>query len=135
MNSNSVKLHKIVPYASSTTSFGKGVSSNKTNFVSGPSNCLLTVGVSIYTIDNALCTARYASLLIPQRVTENMICAGILDVGGKDACQGDSGGPLYSTNDILVGVVSWGRGCADPFYPGVSARVASYTDWIVATAV
>ncbi|KAJ8709008.1 hypothetical protein PYW07_008834 [Mythimna separata] len=90
---------------------------------------------TIYTIDNALCTARYASLLIPQRVTENMICAGILDVGGKDACQGDSGGPLYSTNDILVGVVSWGRGCADPFYPGVSARVASYTDWIVATAV
>ncbi|KAJ8709007.1 hypothetical protein PYW07_008833 [Mythimna separata] len=91
--------------------------------------------VTIYTIDNALCTARYASLLIPQRVTENMICAGILDVGGKDACQGDSGGPLYSTNDILVGVVSWGRGCADPFYPGVSARVASYTDWIIATAV
>lgn len=90
--------------------------------------------VTIFTIDRDLCTARYANLLIPQRVTENMICAGILDVGGKDACQGDSGGPLYYA-DILVGIVSWGRSCADPVYPGVSARVSSYTNWIVATAV
>ncbi|XP_063896944.1 trypsin, alkaline C [Helicoverpa armigera] len=90
--------------------------------------------VQIYTINRDLCTARYASLFIPQRVTENMICAGILDVGGKDACQGDSGGPLYY-EDILIGVVSWGRGCADSHYPGVSTAVSSYTDWIVSNAV
>jgi len=35
---------------------------------------------------------------------------------GKDACQGDSGGPLVlrsrngATNDVQVGVVSWGLG-------------------------
>ena len=29
-------------------------------------------------------------------ILESMICAGIPNVGGKDACQGDSGGPMVS---------------------------------------
>jgi secreted trypsin-like serine protease len=30
----------------------------------------------------------------------------------------DSGGPLVTLNpNVLVGVVSWGKGCADPGYP------------------
>ncbi|XP_026736001.1 trypsin, alkaline C-like [Trichoplusia ni] len=97
-----------------------------------PSNILLDV--TIFTINHQLCVERYANHPIPKTVTENMICAGILDVGGKDACQGDSGGPLYY-NDLLIGIVSWGEGCAHAHYPGVSARIASYTDWIVATAI
>ncbi|KOB69233.1 Serine protease 2, partial [Operophtera brumata] len=90
--------------------------------------------VTIFTVNNEECARRYLGAPWPGTVTENMICAGILDVGGKDACQGDSGGPLYY-GDILVGIVSWGQGCAQAVYPGVSTRVASYTDWIVATAV
>ncbi|KAI8437859.1 hypothetical protein MSG28_012076 [Choristoneura fumiferana] len=89
---------------------------------------------TIYTINNALCAQRYLELPNPAIVTENMICAGLLNVGGRDACQGDSGGPLYY-GTILVGVVSWGHGCANETYPGVSTAVAPYTPWIVEIAV
>ncbi|XP_055325062.1 trypsin-1-like [Sitodiplosis mosellana] len=66
------------------------------------------------------------------RITDNMLCAGLKD-GQKDSCQGDSGGPLHVVNDTIyqvVGVVSWGEGCAQPDYPGVYTRVNRYRTWI-----
>ncbi|XP_048511334.1 trypsin 3A1-like [Athalia rosae] len=62
-------------------------------------------------------------------ITERMICAGVLNAGGKDACQGDSGGPL-ALNGKLIGIVSWGFGCAHPSYPGVYTRVTAFREWI-----
>ncbi|CAF2518601.1 unnamed protein product [Rotaria sp. Silwood2] len=49
-------------------------------------------------------------------------------------CQGDSGGPLMmfttSSQWELVGVTSYGIGCARAAYAGVYTRVAYYQDWI-----
>lgn len=59
---------------------------------------------------------------------EEMVCAGFVD-GGVDACQGDSGGPLLVDGKV-VGIVSWGRGCARPSTPGVYTRVSSYAEQI-----
>uniref|UniRef100_A0A6P4E5V4 trypsin n=1 Tax=Drosophila rhopaloa TaxID=1041015 RepID=A0A6P4E5V4_DRORH len=56
-------------------------------------------------------------------VTEAMFCAAARNT---DACQGDSGGPI-SSQGTLIGIVSWGVGCADPYYPGVYTRLAHPT--------
>ncbi|XP_047666028.1 trypsin [Tachysurus fulvidraco] len=62
------------------------------------------------------------------RITDNMVCAGS-PLGGKDSCQGDSGGPLVC-NGYLEGIVSWGIGCASPYFPGVYTKVRNYIRWI-----
>jgi secreted trypsin-like serine protease len=60
-----------------------------------------------------------------------MLCAA---APGEDSCQGDSGGPLILTSGdpVLVGIVSWGDGCAEPGHPGVYVRIDRdhYLDWI-----
>jgi hypothetical protein len=70
-------------------------------------------------------------------VDARQICAGDLAQGGIDACNGDSGGPLVAKKAdgslSLVGVVSWGEGCALAGKPGVYTRISSFHDWIQAT--
>eukprot|EP00978_Attheya_sp_CCMP212_P011784 scaffold29297_cov55-Attheya_sp.AAC.5 len=68
-------------------------------------------------------------------ITPDMLCAFGTNT---DSCQGDSGGPLVipgnsASEDVFVGVVSWGVGCAHDRYPGVYSDVFTNLDWIVET--
>jgi secreted trypsin-like serine protease len=82
-------------------------------------------------VPESLCEEQYA--VIEQPITSSMICAG----GGKshvDTCYGDSGGPLVVDRDtparapedyVLIGLVDFGNGCAQPGYAGVYTRISS----------
>ncbi|XP_036446362.1 transmembrane protease serine 9-like [Colossoma macropomum] len=84
--------------------------------------------VQVPVVGNRKCNCLYGV----GKITDNMICAGLL-AGGKDSCQGDSGGPLVSKQGgvwVQAGIVSFGEGCALPNYPGVYTRVSQYQGWI-----
>jgi trypsin len=87
--------------------------------------------VDVPLVTQAECNKAYAG-----KITDRMICAGYTS-GGKDSCQGDSGGPLVSKADdghtYLIGVVSWGKGCARAGYPGVYSKVNAAIEWINTT--
>ncbi|XP_059485509.1 trypsin-7-like [Neocloeon triangulifer] len=87
--------------------------------------------VSVPIVDNVECAYSYIGY---GEITQRMLCAGY-KLGQKDACQGDSGGPLVA-NGVLVGVVSWGAGCARPGLPGVYTNLAdpAMRAWISANA-
>jgi len=89
--------------------------------------------VKVPYISNEACDEAY-SYYTSYNITSNMMCAGDVENGGIDSCQGDSGGPLTSDNTI-VGVVSWGIGCADAGNPGVYAKVLSQLDWLAKQGV
>ncbi|EPY85615.1 hypothetical protein CB1_000362018, partial [Camelus ferus] len=80
-------------------------------------------------VTNEECQAGYRG----HKITKKMICAGYKE-GGKDACKGDSGGPLSCKHKEvwhLVGITSWGEGCAQRERPGVYTNVIEHVDWIL----
>jgi len=86
--------------------------------------------VTLNVTTNAFCDAVYTT----DTITPDMICAtDNTGMNERDSCQGDSGGPLSvkSAGGIfsLIGIVSWGIGCASGF-PGVYARVGYQAAWI-----
>ncbi|XP_044133564.1 transmembrane protease serine 11C-like [Bufo gargarizans] len=81
-------------------------------------------------INSKLCSnyQMYGYLIKP-----SMICAGYIE-GKIDSCQGDSGGPLVALQSnnrwSLIGIVSFGYGCALPMKPGVYTKVTYFRSWI-----
>ncbi|KAJ1089878.1 hypothetical protein NDU88_003021 [Pleurodeles waltl] len=67
-----------------------------------------------------------------QVITGSMFCAGY-SVEARDSCKGDSGGPFvmsFRNTWYLMGVISWGEGCAEKGKYGVYTRVSDYIQWI-----
>ncbi|XP_031837453.2 trypsin-1 [Nomia melanderi] len=90
--------------------------------------------VDVRVIENSVCREWYASEGKSTRVEVKQMCAGH-EEGGRDTCWTDSGGPLMIGSHsggsmMVVGVVSWGIGCARPRLPGVYTRVSEYIPWI-----
>lgn len=87
---------------------------------------------SLNVISNQECDAsKLDDVSYKNWIHEDMLCTF---TENQDACQGDSGGPLIvrpgggAEYDIIVGIVSWGVGCA--YLPGVFSRVSMSYDWI-----
>lgn len=95
-------------------------------YYDGPqSRYLQKVDVAVKNL--AACTATYRG------VSRRQLCTYSSD---KDACQGDSGGPVIyrepsSRRYTIVGIVSYGAGCAEPDTPAVNTNVIAYRDWIL----
>ncbi len=96
--------------ATAATIYGWGSTSEN----GSASRYLLSATVPIR--DDSYCKAG-ASNFDPSLLT----CAGY-DDGGVDTCQGDSGGPLVVSGK-LVGITSFGDGCARAGKPGYYTRV------------
>lgn len=98
----------------------------------GPSSGVLQqASVNVLNPDTCNSNRQYNGMVI----ASTMFCAGTQS-GERDSCQGDSGGPLIQVIngiDTLVGIVSWGEGCARSSYPGVYARVSWAKSWIDST--
>lgn len=84
--------------------------------------------VSINVVGGTICAAQYWNR--DKINATSVICAAAV---GKDACRGDSGGPLLRRINAswrLVGLVSWGVGCARASSPGVYTRISAHTRFI-----
>ncbi|KAI8425858.1 hypothetical protein MSG28_011622 [Choristoneura fumiferana] len=82
--------------------------------------------VSVPVVPDAIC--KHLPNENYRRITPRMFCAGYIN-GTKDSCQGDSGGPVV-VNGKLVGLVSFGVGCAMAEQPGVYTKIPYVRDWI-----
>jgi secreted trypsin-like serine protease len=110
----------------SVSAIGYGQTSENGSF----SSDLRSVQIKIVEYSDCNDSNSYSGRIKP----DMMLCAG-QEGGGKDSCSGDSGGPLIkeddaATDDVILGITSWGTGCARPDKYGVYTKVSSYVQFI-----
>ena len=113
-------------WGQSATAMGWGLTSEG----GAPSRQLLAVDLPL--IGDETCSSTWA----PGYSSSLMVCAGGVT---RDTCQGDSGGPLMVPDPLgprgwlLIGVTSFGHGCARVGFPGVYAWAAGdeLRNWIL----
>jgi len=96
--------------------------------ITGGDSPFIPHSVEVDTITNTACSTD--TLYATDEITDNMICARR---PGKDSCKWDSGGPLVTKEGntyTLIGIVSFGEGCANDRAPGVYSRVTQQLPWI-----
>ncbi|XP_054150103.1 acrosin-like [Melozone crissalis] len=98
---------------------------------SAPNPRMVLQEAKVRLIDVQLCNSSrwYGGAVHPQD-----LCAGY-PRGGIDTCQGDFGGPLVCKDNSgdyfwLVGLTSWGKGCAGAKRPGVFTSTQQFHTWI-----
>ena len=121
------------------------IPSNLTRLLEATGNPVQIAGYGVTETGRVSTTLRQTTVriitnapLMNQNVTPNMIMASDANNtsdpnDNEDTCQGDSGGPLiasYRGVKYLVGLTSFGVGCALDGYPGVYTRVSRYLGWI-----
>jgi trypsin len=83
--------------------------------------------VTLPVVGDGPCQSVFDGVHNPALYPRVMLCAG--GDGHHDACTGDSGGPLLTALAggawELVGITSWGNGCAVPGTPGVFTRLSA----------
>jgi secreted trypsin-like serine protease len=83
--------------------------------------------VQLGVVGDGQCQGVFDGVHNPALYPKVMLCAG--GDGRHDACTGDSGGPLITPlvggGWELIGVTSWGNGCAVPGMPGVFTRLSA----------
>uniref|UniRef100_A0A2K5NYX2 Acrosin n=1 Tax=Cercocebus atys TaxID=9531 RepID=A0A2K5NYX2_CERAT len=94
-----------------------------------PSSMLMEARVDLIDLDLCNSTQWYNGRIQPTNV-----CAGY-PLGKIDTCQGDSGGPLMCKDSkkgayVVVGITSWGVGCARAKRPGIYTATWPYLNWI-----
>ena len=88
-------------------------------------------------VDKVTCQKIYAPF--GDKIADSMLCSGYIS-GEYDSCQGDSGGGLFYrpthlsdelAKPVMLGIVSWGRGCGRSDLFGIYANVANLQDWVI----